>query len=429
MIYIGKIIDACRLFSEVILMGTTSPHKDNAIDFNEYTGYLMDRMRLLEERNNILKEERDRIESEKQYVESQKLKYEREVRELRSELEQLKTTPMLVGTVVETLEDGKVIVSSTTGPQLVVNVSRFIKEKDLLPGTRVTLNHQTLAVMSILPASSDPLVSNMEVCESTDVSFKDIGGLDEQIRELRETVELPLLKPELFSRVGIAPPKGVLLYGPPGTGKTMLAKAVAFETNATFIRIVGSEFVQKYIGEGARIVREVFEMARKKSPSIIFIDELDSIGARRLDVATAGDREVHRTLMQLLAEMDGFSERGNVRIIGATNRPDMLDGALLRPGRFDRLISIPMPDDSARESIFRIHSRGLNLSDDIDFGLLAGLAKGMSGADIRAVVMEAGMFAIREEREFVELSDFKEALKKIRESSRKEKFHVEGMFT
>jgi len=282
--------------------------------------------------------------------------------------------------------------------------------------------------MDILPTSSDPLVSRMEVCGSTDVSFEDIGGLNEQIRELKEAVELPLLKPELFSRIGIAPPKGVLLHGPPGTGKTMLAKAVALETNATFIRIVGSEFVQKYIGEGARIVREVFEMARKKSPSIIFIDELDSIGAKRLEVATAGDREVHRTLMQLLSDMDGFSERGNVGIIAATNRPDILDGALLRPGRFDRLIAVPMPDDPARESIFRIHSRGLNLSDDIDFDLLAGLAKDMSGADIRAVVMEAGMFAIREGREFVDLSDFKEAIKKIRESSKKEQFRVEGMF-
>ena len=409
-------------------MGTTSPHKENAVDLNEYSGYLIDKMRLLEERNNILREQKEKIEFEKQYVENQKLKYEREVRELRSELEQLKTTPMLVGTVVDTLADGRVIVSSTTGPQFVVNVSHFIKQKDLLPGTRVTLNHQTLVVMDILPTSSDPLVSRMEVCESTDVSFEDIGGLNEQIRELKEAVELPLLKPELFSRIGIAPPKGVLLHGPPGTGKTMLAKAVALETNATFIRIVGSEFVQKYIGEGARIVREVFEMARKKSPSIIFIDELDSIGAKRLEVATAGDREVHRTLMQLLSDMDGFSERGNVGIIAATNRPDILDGALLRPGRFDRLITVPMPDDPARESIFRIHSRGLNLSDDIDFGLLAGLAKDMSGADIRAVVMEAGMFAIREGREFVDLSDFKEAIKKIRESSKKEQFRVEGMF-
>ncbi|HHI30354.1 MAG TPA: AAA family ATPase, partial [Candidatus Methanoperedenaceae archaeon] len=302
-------------------MGTTSPHKENAVDLNEYSGYLIDKMRLLEERNNILREQKEKIEFEKQYVENQKLKYEREVRELRSELEQLKTTPMLVGTVVDTLADGRVIVSSTTGPQFVVNVSHFIKQKDLLPGTRVTLNHQTLVVMDILPTSSDPLVSRMEVCESTDVSFEDIGGLNEQIRELKEAVELPLLKPELFSRIRIAPPKGVLLHGPPGTGKTMLAKAVALETNATFIRIVGSEFVQKYIGEGARIVREVFEMARKKSPSIIFIDELDSIGAKRLEVATAGDREVHRTLMQLLSDMDGFSERGNVGIIAATNRP------------------------------------------------------------------------------------------------------------
>jgi proteasome regulatory subunit len=333
-----------------------------------------------------------------------------------------------VGTVVDVLKGGKVIISSSTGPHFVVNASQFIKRKELLAGTRVSLNHQTLAVVGVLPPSSDLLVSKMEVSDATDVSYRDIGGLDEQIRELKEAVELPLVKPELFSRIGITPPKGVLLYGSPGTGKTILARAVAHETKATFIKIVGSELVQKYIGEGARLVREVFEMAKEKSPSIIFIDELDSIGARRLESATAGDREVQRTLMQLLSEMDGFSERGDVRIIAATNRPDILDEALLRPGRFDRFIEIPKPDEAARESIFRIHSRRLNLSEDVDFMALAKMTDGLTGADIRAIVMEAGMFAVRVEKEQIDLSDFQQAVKKITKEPKKQKFYVESMF-
>lgn len=409
-------------------MSTTSPRKDSNVDVSDYPRYLLDKMRLLEERNNILKEQKEKIEFEKQYVENQKLKYEREVRELRSELEQLRTPPLLVGTVVDVLKGGKVIISSSTGPHFVVNASQFIKKKELVPGTRVSLNHQTLAIVGVLPPSSDPLVGRMEVSEATNVSYSDIGGLDEQIRELKESVELPLVKPELFSRIGITPPKGVLLYGPPGTGKTMLAKAVAHETRATFIKIVGSELVQKYIGEGARLVREVFELAKEKAPSIIFIDELDAIGAKRLEAATAGDREVHRTLMQLLSEMDGFNERGDVRIVAATNRPDILDDALLRPGRFDRLIEVSKPDEAARESIFRIHARRLNLAEDVDFKLLARMSDGLTGADIRAIVMEAGMFAVRGEKEQIDLSDFQQAVSKITKESEKQKFYVEGMF-
>ncbi|HID27618.1 MAG TPA: AAA family ATPase, partial [Methanosarcinales archaeon] len=292
---------------------------------DEFSRHLINYMRQLEARNNLLKEQKNQIESEKRYAENQKLKYEREVRKLRSELEKLKTTPLVVGTVLEVLEEGKVIVRSSTGPRFVVGTSQFI-EKDLKPGTAVGLN-QHLAVVNILPSPKDPSVYGLEVIETTDIDYNDIGGLEKQIQELKETVELPLVKPEAFERVGIEPPKGVLLYGPPGTGKTLLAKAVAYRTSATFIRIVGSQFVQKYIGEGARLVRELFDMAESKAPSIIFIDEIDSIAARRLDSATAGDREVQRTLMQLLAEMDGFDPRGDIKIIAATNRPDILDPA------------------------------------------------------------------------------------------------------
>jgi proteasome regulatory subunit len=221
------------------------------------------------------------------------------------------------------------------------------------------------------------------------------------------------MKPELFARVGIEPPKGVLLYGPPGTGKTLLAKAVANRTNASFIRIIGSELVQKYIGEGARMVRELFEMAKEKSPSIIFIDEIDSIGAKRLDSITSGDREVQRTLVQLLAEMDGFDPRGNVRILAATNRQDILDPALLRPGRFDRMIKVPMPNVDAREQILKIHARKMNLAPDVNLRNIAMITEESSGADLSAIVMEAGMFAIRNSRDVVESADFNAAVAKV----------------
>jgi proteasome regulatory subunit len=253
----------------------------------------------------------------------------------------------------------------------------------------------------------------MEVDERPDVSYGNIGGLNEQLLEIQETVELPLLQPELFEEVGVDPPKGVLLHGPPGTGKTLLARAVANETQATFIRVIGSELVQKYIGEGARIVREVFQFAREKGPSILFIDELDAVGSKRLDIATSGDREVQRTLMQLLSELDGFSPRGDVKVIGATNRIDILDVALLRAGRFDRHIEIPLPDAAARRVIFEIHTRGMNLAGTINYDILAGRTEGLSGADLKIIATEAGMFAIRDNRPKVEHRDFLKAVEKL----------------
>ncbi len=411
-------------------MSETQENRESQIGIgsDDFSRYLMDRIKILEERNNVLKEQANKIEIERRFTENQKLKYERELRQLKSELERLKTPPMIVGNVVDVLENGKVIIRSSTGPQFVVGASQFINSSEIVPGMRVSLNYQTLAVTGILPSSRDPFVNGMEVIESPDVSYSDIGGLDEQIREVRETVEMPLTRPEIFERIGIEPPKGVLMYGAPGTGKTLLAKAVASQTKATFIRIVGSELVQKYIGEGARLVRDLFKMAKEKAPSIIFIDEIDSIGAKRLDTATSGDREVQRTLMQLLSEMDGFNARGNVRIIAATNRPDILDPALLRQGRFDRFIPIPMPDTEARAIILKIHSRRMKLSDDIDINKLASLTEGSNGSDLRAVAMEAGMFAVREERYSIGMDDFMSAIKKLKAPAEKQKPHPEGMF-
>ncbi len=411
-------------------MSEAQENRESAVGLggDDFSRYLMDRIKMLEERNNILREQANKIELEKRFSESQKLKYERELRQLKSELERLKAPPLVVGSIVDVLENNKVVIRSSTGPQFVVGASQFINSTELLPGARVSLNYQTLAVIGLLPSSRDPFVSGMEVIGSPNVSYSDIGGLNEQIREVRETVEMPLTKPEVFERIGIEPPKGVLLYGAPGTGKTLLAKAVASQTKATFIRIVGSELVQKYIGEGARLVRDLFKMAKEKAPSIIFIDEIDSIGAKRLDTATSGDREVQRTLMQLLSEMDGFNARGNVRIIAATNRPDILDPALLRPGRFDRFISIPMPTKEARELILKIHSRKMKLSENVDFEKLAALTESANGSDLKAVAMEAGMLAVREERFSIGMEDFQNAIKKLSIPTTKPGSHSEGMF-
>ncbi len=372
-----------------------------------------DRVNFLELRNTQLAEAIKRVESERHYMEAEILRLQREVKRLKTELDRLRYPPLIVGSVRDVLTDGRVIVKSSTGPDFVVNAAESVEHTKITVGSRVALNKQTLAVMGVLPASLDPLVTASEIVDKPDVSYEQIGGLGDQIREIREAVEYPLLRAELYKKVGVDPPKGVLLIGSPGTGKTLIAKAVAHHTNATFVRLVGSELVQKYIGEGARLVRELFQLAREKAPTIIFIDEVDSIGAKRLEVATSGDREVQRTLMQLLAEMDGFEPLANVKIIAATNRPDILDDALLRPGRFDRIIEVPVPTFLGRVEIFKIHSRGMAIHEPVDFEAFAGRCEGATGADIRAICTEAGMWAIREERDSVTTADFDRAIEKV----------------
>jgi proteasome regulatory subunit len=355
------------------------------------------------------------LETEKQLLDAERLRLEQELHSLRNEIDRLREPPLVSATIIDFLDDeGRAIVKSSTGPSFVVNASRKVKNEKLTPGMRVALNQRTFAIMEVLPTKLDPFVKGMEVIDTVpDISYADVGGLEDQLQEVRETVELPLKKPELFERIGIEPPKGVLLYGPPGTGKTLLAKAVAHETEATFIRIIGSELVQKFIGEGARLVREIFNLAKEKAPTILFIDELDAIGSQRLKIATSGDREVQRTLMQLLSELDGFEQRGDVKIIGATNRVDILDPALLRPGRFDRMIDFPIPDDIAREAIFRIHTRSLNIEERVDFRRLVNLTEGATGADIKAISTEAGMFAIRKDAYIITNGDFIDAIDKV----------------
>ncbi|MBZ9571291.1 proteasome-activating nucleotidase [Methanobrevibacter sp. TMH8] len=354
-----------------------------------------------------------KLEKDKVLTENEKIRLERETKSLRGEVERFRSPPLVLATIMEILDENRMTVKSSTGPHFVINYSKFLDEKLLVPGSRVALNQQTFSVVDVLPAEKDPNVSGMEIEEKPNVTYDSIGGLEEQVMEVKETVELPLKKPELFEKIGIEPPKGVLLYGPPGTGKTLLAKAVASETNATFIKIVASEFVKKYIGEGARMVREVFDLAKEKAPSIIFIDEIDAVAAKRLKSSTSGDREVQRTLMQLLAELDGFESRGDIGIVGATNRPDILDPALLRPGRFDRFIEVPIPNEDGRKEILKIHTSKMSLSEEADIDLLATLTEGVSGADLKAICTEAGMFAIREERDEVLVADFMDAVDKI----------------
>jgi len=264
-----------------------------------------------------------------------------------------------------------------------------------------------------LPPKIDATVTMMTVEEKPDVTYNDVGGCKESIEQLREVVETPLLHPERFVKLGIDPPKGILLYGPPGTGKTLSARAVANRTDACFIRVIGSELVQKYVGEGARMVRELFQMARSKKACIIFFDEVDAIGGARFDDGAGGDNEVQRTMLELINQLDGFDARGNIKVLMATNRPDTLDPALLRPGRLDRKVEFGLPDLEGRAQIFRIHARSMNVERNIRYELLARMCPNSTGADIRSVCTEAGMFAIRARRKAISEKDFLEAVNKV----------------
>ncbi|WP_236943442.1 proteasome-activating nucleotidase [Ignicoccus islandicus] len=347
-------------------------------------------------------------------------KLQKENKRLRAEVEYWKTEinkmtspPLVEATLLDVLPDGRAIVKSSAGPSLIVEVSGKVPKDLLRPGVSVAINQRGNLIVEVLSNIEDPNVKAMEVVERPKTRYSDVGGLKEQLREVREVVELPLKNPELFEELGVEPLKGVLLYGPPGCGKTLIAKAVAGEVGATFIRVVGSELINKFIGEGARIVREVFNLARKKAPSIVFIDEIDAIAAKRIELGTSGEREVQRTLMQLLAELDGFNPLKGVAVIGATNRLDILDPAILRPGRFDRIVYVPPPDKKGRYEIFLIHTRKMKMSPDVDLERLAELTEGATGADIKAIVTEAGYYAIRAGRNYVTMDDFMKAIDKV----------------
>ncbi|XP_064394555.1 26S proteasome regulatory subunit 10B-like [Halichondria panicea] len=326
----------------------------------------------------------------------------------------------IVGEVLRQLTEDKFIVKASNGPRYVVGCRRMIDKSKLKQGSRVALDMTTLTIMRQLPREVDPLVFNMSMEDPGDVSYSSVGGLPEQIRELREVIELPLLNPELFGRVGITPPKGCLLYGAPGTGKTLLARAVSKQLDANFLKVVSSAIVDKYIGESARLIREMFAYAKDHQPCIIFMDEIDAIGGRRFSEGTSADREIQRTLMELLNQMDGFDKLGQVKMIMATNRPDVLDPALLRPGRLDRKIEIPLPNEQARLDILKIHAAPITKHGDIDYEAVVKLSEDFNGADLRNVCTEAGMFAIRAEREYVISEDFMKAVRKVGDTKKLE---------
>ncbi len=350
-------------------------------------------------------------------------KYVQTIQDHQKQIEQLKKPPLFICSVVELFDNMALLRQHGSNQE---NITRIPDEimPEIEAGARVAVTNN-LAIVKVLSRSVDVRARVMELIEAPDIDYDMIGGLHRQIDEVIEVLELPLTDPELFTEVGIEPPNGVLLYGPPGTGKTLIAKAVAHRARATFIRMSGTELVQKYIGEGARLVRDVFNIAREKAPSIVFIDEIDAVGSRRTYEGTTGSSEVNRTMVQLLSELDGFDKRGHVKIVSATNRIDLLDPALLRPGRFDRIIEIPRPDAKGRWEILKIHSRNMKL-DNVDFEELAEMTEGLSGADLKAIVTEAGMFVIRRKGRAVTMEDFKKAYDKMIIKEKKEE--VAGMF-
>ncbi|MDZ7850034.1 MAG: proteasome-activating nucleotidase [Halodesulfurarchaeum sp.] len=352
------------------------------------------------------------LEAQLAHVEKRRGTLQEKVDTLQRENETLKTASLYLATVEDRTDDREVIVKQHGNNQEVLTEIDAELDEEIEMGDRVAIN-DSFAIQELLDDETDARAQAMEITESPDVTYDDIGGLEDELREVQEAVEDPLTQPERFENVGVEPPSGVLLHGPPGTGKTMLAKAVANQTDATFIKMAGSELVRKFIGEGSRMVRDLFELAADREPSIIFIDEIDAVASKRTDSKTSGDAEVQRTMMQLLSEMDGFEDRGEVRLMAATNRFDMLDRAILRPGRFDRLIEVPDPDQEARAEILRIHTADMNLVEAVDFDSLARETEGFNGAQLESLTTEAGMFAIREDRETVRMADFRSAVEKL----------------
>ncbi|KZT57931.1 26S proteasome subunit P45 [Calocera cornea HHB12733] len=333
--------------------------------------------------------------------------------EERTRVDDLRGSPMGVGTLEEIIDDDHAIISTASGPEYYVSIMSFV-DKDLLePGCTVLLHHKTSAVIGVLQDDTDPMVNVMKLDKAPTESYADVGGLDSQIQEIKESVELPLTHPELYEEMGIKPPKGVILYGVPGTGKTLLAKAVANQTSATFLRVVGSELIQKYLGDGPKLVRELFRVAEEHAPSIVFIDEIDAIGTKRYDSTSGGEREIQRTMLELLNQLDGFDTRGDVKVIMATNKIESLDPALIRPGRIDRKIEFPLPDLKTKLRIFKLHTSRMSLSDDVDLEEFVTAKDDLSGADIKAVCTEAGLLALRERRMRVTKQDFTSAREKV----------------
>jgi len=343
-----------------------------------------------------------------------------------NKVDELRGTPMGVSTLEEMIDDTHAIVSSSSGPEFYVSIMSFVDKDEIEPGCTVLTHNKTLAVVGLLGDDVDPMVNVMKMDKAPTETFADIGGLESQIQEIKEAVELPLTHPELYEDIGIRPPKGVILYGEPGTGKTLLAKAVANSTAATFLRVVGSELIQKYLGDGPKLVRELFRVAEEHAPSIVFIDEIDAVGTKRYDSNSGGEREIQRTMLELLNQLDGFDSRGDVKVLLATNKIESLDPALLRPGRIDRKIEFPLPDAKTKRHIFKICTGRMTLSEDVNLEEFIMQKSELAGADIKAVCTEAGLLALRERRMKVTHKDFQQATEKV--LYKKKGSYPEGMY-
>lgn len=364
--------------------------------------------------NCFYKEEKFKLlKIRKEYIEKEISVLKRELARAKEEINRVKSVPLLMGQFLEMVDKNTAIVSSTAGSNTVVRILSNVDRELLTPNTTVALHRHSSAIVDVLPPEADSSIPIVGEEEKPNVKYSDIGGLDVQKQEIRETVELPILQAELYKAIGIDPPRGVLLYGPPGTGKTMLVKAVAYHTNSTFIRVNGSEFIQKYLGEGPRMVRDVFRLAREKAPSIVFIDEVDSIATKRFDASTSADREVQRVLIELLNQMDGFDQNTNVKVIMATNRVDTIDPALLRPGRLDRKIEFPLPDRRQKRLVFNTITSKMSLDPFVDLESLVKRSDKLSCADINSICQEAGMLAVRASRYIIKQEDFEEAYSKV----------------
>jgi len=381
-------------------------------------------------RLRLLKQERikDYLLMEEEFIRNQeRLKPQEEKNEEeRSKVDDLRGTPMSVGSLEEIIDDNHAIVSTSVGSEHYVSILSFVDKDQLEPGCSVLLNHKVHAVVGVLSDDTDPMVTVMKLEKAPQETYADIGGLDSQIQEIKESVELPLTHPEYYEEMGIKPPKGVILYGPPGTGKTLLAKAVANQTSATFLRVVGSELIQKYLGDGPKLVRELFRVADEHSPSIVFIDEIDAIGTKRYESNSGGEREIQRTMLELLNQLDGFDSRGDTKVIMATNRIESLDPALIRPGRIDRKIELAMPDEKTKRRIFNIHTGKMTLADDVDLNEYIMSKDDLTGADIKAICTEAGLLALRERRMKVTDEDFKKSKENV--LYRKQEGTPEGLY-
>lgn len=437
-----------------VLLGVINPNRNNKRDNKRKQEKVMQTAPVDAERAQLLAtcltrtETRNRAQQRLRALQKKKREAERELALVDSQIDALMSIGHYVGEILKKVSDDNYIVKSSSGARHLVGFKKSIKPESLVFGARVALELTTFTIVKVLPREVDPQVYSMQYTDSQreskkkgangnaeddkdkdkekesapkkdGVSFQDIGGLQEQMRNMREVIELPLTNPELFTRVGIAAPKGVLLYGPPGTGKTLLAKAIAANVDAAFLKIVASSIIEKYIGESSRLIREMFAFAREHEPCIIFIDEVDAIGGKRIE-GNSSDREVQRTLMELLNQLDGFDSIGKVKVIMATNRPDTLDPALLRPGRLDRKIEIPLPNEVARLDILKIHAAKITKQGEIDYDSIVKLSEGFNGADLRNVCTEAGFFAIRADRDYVIDEDFNKAVRKVAETKKLE---------